>query len=84
MKNWLFILAASFATVAYSDEGAKENIEAKLKHLTEQKEQLAQMMDDLSSQKDISADEKEALNDEFLKTQKQLDESITELKSSSQ
>jgi len=84
MKNWLLILAASFAAIAYSNESAKENIEAKLKNLTEQKEQLAQMMDDLSAQNDISADEKEALNDEFLKTQKQLDESITELKNSKQ
>lgn len=84
MKNWLIICAASFAAIAYCEESAKENIEAKLRHLTEQKEQLAQMMDDLSCQKDISADEKEALNDEFLKTQKQLDASITELKSSQQ
>lgn len=80
MKNWLLIYAATCATYVFSNESAKETIEAKLKHLTEQKQQLAQMMDDLAGQQDISADEKEALNDEFLKTQKQLDESITELK----
>lgn len=72
--------ALSLAAVGFSEESDKENIQTKLKHLSEQKEQLTQMMEDLSAQADISTDEKEALNEEFLKTQKELDASITELK----
>ena len=80
MKKWIVMAALSLAAVGFSEESDKENIQTKLKHLSEQKEQLSQMMEDLSAQADISMDEKEALNEEFLKTQKELDASITELK----
>ena len=80
MKKWIVMAALSLAAVGFSEESDKANIQTKLKHLTEQKDQLTQMMEDLSAQADISTDEKEALNEEFLKTQKELDASITELK----
>jgi septal ring factor EnvC (AmiA/AmiB activator) len=64
-------------------EPSKAEIESKLDRLKDQKEQLSQMMEDIASQKDISAMEKEALNEEFAKTQKELDESISSLRSKS-